>query len=214
VTLRLTALLERIAADTMSREGTAAAAEAKEEFLSTTGRVHDGDPIFERRMAQFTEWFLLDRPLGGPGRPTPCERWIAQQRGTLGAEDIADALALAASHRALLVWAGRDGRGTLWCDDPLAGVRWVVSAPEPPPGLALGDVFEGRLAAVNQEVHFTGAFCYHPPELAAEIRRSLERLARRGQPAHRVMEQLLSWRLAYDRAEGIPAQRVYHLDQL
>ena len=213
VTARLTALLERIAADTMAREGTGVAAVAKEEFLTATGRVHEGDPIFEMRMAQFTEWFLLDRAVGGAEGPTPCERWVAERRGAFGAVDLVDALALAASHRALLCWAGR-GPGVLLCDDPLAGIRWVVQAAEPPFGLALGDVFEARLASVQQEVHFTGAFCYHPPELAVEMRRSLERLARRGQPALKVLDQLLAWRLAYDRADGIPAHRVYTLDRL
>lgn len=214
VTDRLTALLERIAADTLAQEGTAHAALAKEEFLSATGRVHEGDPLFEMRMAQFTEWFLLDRPMGGPESPTPCERWIAARRGALGPGELEGALALAASHRATLCWAGRSGPGALVCDDPLAGIRWVVQVENPPFGLALGDVFEARLASVQQEVHFTGAFCYHPPELAAALRRSLERLARRGQPAQKVLEKLLAWRLAYDRAEGIPAHRVYHLDQL
>ncbi|MDY0003064.1 MAG: hypothetical protein RBU30_17325 [Polyangia bacterium] len=217
VTARLTGLLERMAADTMASGGTGAAALAKEEFLSTTGRVHEGDAIFEMRMAQFTEWYLLDRPQGGADGPTPCERWLEARRDGLPAQDLADALALAASHRAILCWAGRAGPGKLLVDDPLSGIRWEVTASAPPPGLSIGDVFDARLAAVQQEVHFTGAFCYHPPELAVEMRRSLERLARlgrRGQPANEVLSQLLAWRLAYDRSEGIPARDVYHLDRL
>lgn len=212
VTVRLTALLERIAADTLNRLGTGAAAEAKEEFLVATGRVHEGDPGFEMRMAQFTEWFLLDRPLGEG--ITPAERWIAERREHLDPRELTDALALAVSHRALLCWAGRTPTGSLLCDDPLAGIRWVVSAERPPFGLSPGDVFEGRIAGVHGEVHFTGAFCYHPPELAVSMRRALGRVAERGLPARQVMEQLLRWRLAYDRSDGIPAHRVYLLDQL
>lgn len=214
VTTRLTALLERMAGDTTRGAGTAAAAAAKEEFLRATGRVHEGDPIFDQRMAQFTEWFLLDRPLSGPGSPTPCERWVAERGPERGAEERADAVALGASHRGLLCFSGRMGPEALCCDDLLGGIRWIVTAAGPPPGLAQGDVFEARLAGRGGEVHFTGAFCYHPPEVAAPLRRALGRLAERGRPAIPVLEQLMSWRLSYDRAEGVPAHRIYRLDAL
>lgn len=214
VTARLTALLERMAGDVTQALGTPSAAAAKEEFLAATGRVHEGDRIFDQRMAQFTEWFLLDRSLDNDEHMTPCVMWVTAERDRLSSQEISDARAMSASHRGVFLWAGRAGSGELLCDDLLGGMRWRVTVEEPPAGLSVGEVFEARLAGVHSEVHFTGAFCYHPPEVAVPLRRSLERLATRPIASVKLLETLMQWRLAYDRAEGTPAHRIYRLGDL
>ena len=207
-TARLVALLERMAGEYTGGAGSQTAALAREEFVRATGRVHEGDHSFDERMAQFMEWFLLDRPDPDTG-VTPCERWAAEHAANLDPGDRARLLALATSHRSAFTPAGREVAGGWLVLDLLYGFQWVVAVDAPLPGLDPGDVFEGRLAAPRAEVHFTGAFCYHPPEVAARIRRHLERVAHTGRRHESVLDHLMAMRLAYDRAEGVPAHRIY-----
>jgi hypothetical protein len=211
VTAALTALMERISAEYTEGAQVRVAAEAREAFLLATGRVHEGDRSFDQRMAQFMEWFLLDRPLP-PGEATPAERWAETRATALEPSERALLLGLCTSHRALFCRVGAAGTGRLVIDDLLYGLRWVVTAPDGLPGVDLGDVFEGRLVGVGGQVHFTAAFCYHPPEVAQRIRHHLERV--RPRPAAtglRLLEELMCLRLAYDRAEGAPASSIYRL---
>jgi hypothetical protein len=209
-TQALVALLERIAREYTSGAASEAAAAARQQWLQRTGRVHDGDRGFDERMAQFMEWFLLDRPHGS-ARGTPAEAWLRRHGARLSSAERARGLGLVTSHRSAFTPCAAGEGLRWWIDDLLYGFRWPVTVAAPLPGLAPGDVFEGRVAAVGAEVHFTGAFCYHPPEVAARIRRHLERVARAGQSGPAVLDRLMRMRLDYDRAEGTPARRIYLL---
>jgi hypothetical protein len=210
VTDRLTLLMERISEEYTSGEGARQAAEAREAFLQATGRVHEGDRGFDQRMAQFMEWFLLDRPLSGVDGPTPGEAFASANRDRLTAEEKGALRALCTSHRSLFCFAGPGGLGEILVDDLLFGMRWVVSSPGLP-GVSVGDVFEGRVVSVSGEVQFTAAFCYHPPEVASRIRRYVERIRRR-QPGKELLDRLMQLRLAYDRSDDAPAHRIYRFD--
>lgn len=209
--MRLTALMEQISAVYLEEPQAEEAAIAREEYLTLTGRVHEGDASFDDRMAQFMEWFLLDRPTE-PGALTPCEAWARSHRESLTPEQRRDLLALCCSHRSLFVLAGSDGPLHFVLDDLLYGSRWSVTDPEGLPGLGPMDVFEARLIGLGQEVHFTAAFCYHPRDVAQRIRRHVERLATRTRPGPEVLAELMTLRLTYDRSEGAPAGSIYRLE--
>lgn len=212
MSVRLQALLERIADGYTRGEQARVAARAREEFLEATGRVHEEDVAFDERMALFTEWFLLDRPLTGAGGPTPCEEFAAREGAAADLQTRQDLLALCTSHRTLLQLVSSDEPGARLVDDLLYGMRWEVCAPDGLPGLDVGNLFEARLVGVGGEVHFTGAFCYHPPEVSPRIRRFVERTRERGEAGPAVLERLLSLRLAYDRTAGVGADRIYVLE--
>jgi len=205
---QLTALMERISAEYVEGDAARHAAGAREDFLAATGRVHEGDHAFDERMAQFMEWFLLDRPLVHGGT-TPCEQYTEQRQGSLSADDRQLLRGLCASHRSLFALVAPDGQGRLVVDDLLYGMRWAVTAPEGLPGTELGDVFEGRVVGVGGEVHFTAAFCYHPREAAPRILRYAARRRERGSLDSALLDELMAMRLAYDRAEGAPVDTVY-----
>jgi hypothetical protein len=204
--LRLTALMERISSEYVEGDAARHAAGAREDFFTATGRVHEGDRAFDERMAQFMEWFLLDRPLVHGGE-TPCERYAL--RGSLSADDRSLLRGLSTSHRSLLSLVARDGQERLIVDDLLYGMRWAVTAPEGLPGTELGDVFEGRVVGVGGEVHFTAAFCYHPREAAPSILRYAARRRERAELDSALLDELMAMRLAYDRAEGASVDSVY-----
>ncbi|MFH2010563.1 MAG: hypothetical protein ABI333_28440 [bacterium] len=203
---QLTALLERISGEYVEGDAARHAAGAREDFLAATGRVHEGDRAFDERMAQFMEWFLLDRPLVHGGG-TPCERFV--ERGSLSADDRRLLRGLCASHRSLFSFVARDRLGRMVVDDLLYGMRWTVTAPEGLPGTEPGDVFEGRVVGIGGEVHFTTAFCYHPREAAPRIARYAARRQERGPLDSALLDELMAMRLAYDRAEGAPVDSVY-----
>lgn len=206
-----TALMERISADYASGAPGRLAAEAREDYLVTTGRVHEGDRSFDDRMAQFMEWFLLDRPLP-PGETTPAEAWATAHAGALGPGERVLLLGLCASHRSLYHLVETDPAGRLVADDLLYGFRWAVTAPGGLGGVDPGDVFEGRLVGYGGEVHFTAAFCYHPREAAQRIRHHMTRERDRGHAVGpSLLNELMCLRLAYDRAEGAPVNSIYRL---
>jgi hypothetical protein len=189
------------------------ATEAREAFLLATGGVHEGDHSFDERMAQFMEWFLLDRPLP-PGPATPAERWAAEHAAGLTPSEQALLRGLCTSHRSLFGLVGTDDARRLVADDLLYGMQWAVTAPDGLPGVDVGDVFEGRLVGHGGEVHFTAAFCYHPPEAAQRIRHHMERVRdRRLDAGPALLDELMCLRLAYDRAEGVPVNSIYRLGQ-
>ena len=211
VSARLTALLERISVDYLDGPEARLAAAAREEFLTETGRVHEGDPAFDNRMAQFMEWFLLDRPLTS-GEATPCECYVRRHRDALSPEQRRDLLALGCSHRSLFTLAARQGSQRFVIDDLLYGMRWLVTDSEGLPGLGPNDVFEARLVGFSQEVHFTAAFCYHPGDVAQRVRRYVEQRSDRVEQGSVVLAELMTLRLAYDRADGCPATDIYRFE--
>jgi hypothetical protein len=211
VSAAVTVLMERISAGYTDGEHGRQAAEAREIFFLATGRVHEGDHSFDDRMAQFMEWFLLDRPLPS-STATPAETWAADHAAGLGSTDRSLLLGLCSSHRSLYCLEGTDGAGRLVADDLLYGIRWLVTAPDGLPGVDLGDVYEGRLLGHGTEVHFTAAFCYHPQEAAQRIRRHMAHVReRRLAVGPSLLDELMSMRLAYDRAEGAPVNAIYRL---
>lgn len=206
-----TVLMERISAEYTEGEPGRLAAEAREDFLLATGRVHEGDHAFDDRMAQFMEWFLLDRPLP-PGPATPAEGWAALHATDLEPTERALLLGLCTSHRSLFCLVGTDDAKRLVADDLLSGIRWAVTAPQGLAGVDAGDVYEGRLLGHGGEVHFTAAFCYHPREAAQRIRHHMARVRdRRVVSGPSLLNELMSMRLAYDRAEGAPVNAIYRL---
>ncbi len=209
VAFAATALMERISEDYAEGEPGRLAAEAREAFLVATGRVHEGDRAFDDRMAQFMEWFLLDRALP-PGPDTPAERWAADHASDLAPAERTLFLGLVSSHRSLYLLEGTDSAGRLVADDLVYGIRWLVTAPDGLPGVEPGDVFEGRLVGLGGEVHFTAAFCYHPREAAQRIRHHLTRIRDRQLAAGpALLDELMCLRLQYDRAEGAPVNSIY-----
>jgi hypothetical protein len=210
---RVRALLERIAAGYAEGPAQELAAAAREQFLSETGRVHEDDPGFESRMAQYLEWFVIDRPEDGHAGATPIERFAARSGDPLPPEDQTALLALACSHRSLFEIAGRDAAGRTCVDDLLHGMRWAVVPEDPTVPVLVGDLFDGRLVSLDDGVHFTDAFCYHPPEAASRIRRLALRWRRRGEAGGGLLARLMRWRLVYDRSIGVPVEQIYPLDQ-
>ncbi len=201
--------MERISAGYADGEPGRLAAEARESFLLATGRVHEGDHSFDARMAQFMEWFGLDRPLA-PSPATPAETWATDHVAGLDPTDRSLLLGLCTSHRSLYSLEGTDAAGRLLADDLVYGIRWAVTAPQGLPGLDVGDVYEGRLLGHGGEVHFTAAFCYHPREAAQRIRRYMTHVReRRLATGPSLLDELMCMRLAYDRAEGAPVNAIY-----
>lgn len=208
---RLLGWLERIAGDLRVVDGSGEVTEAREAFLRVTGRVHDGDRSFDERMGLFLEWFLLDRVRRQPPRVTPIEAWLAEYGAVLSSEDRAWVVGLASSHRSVFRLVAAPPGGPARLNDLLHGFGWTVEG-EAPPGLGVGDVFHARLAGVEGRVHFTGTFCYHPPEVAQRVARYLEAVASGGELSGAAPDRLLQLRLRYDRAVETPAEKIYSLD--
>ena len=49
---------------------------ARGEFLERTGELFESDALYERRIAAFLEWYVLDRPVSTGTHQTPAKLYI------------------------------------------------------------------------------------------------------------------------------------------
>jgi hypothetical protein len=191
-------LVERFAAGRHEAE----AAAARADWYDRRGKVHEDEPLWEAWTQGFLEWFVLERPLAGAGRP-PAAVALARDPDTA-----ATLRACLGSHRSLFeVRALAPGRIEL--DDLLGGARFAVAERRALPGVGRGDVLEARLFGLAGEVCFGRAFCFHPTGTRDAI---LGRLAGRpGGAAARLaaLDELAELRVRCEHYRHVPPVRVY-----
>src|SRR6266849_6202840 len=62
--------------------------QAKTEFVERTGELFESDGSFERRLASFLEWYVLDRPVSFAPDVTPAKLYIESVADNLPAEEM------------------------------------------------------------------------------------------------------------------------------
>src|SRR5689334_16235101 len=61
---------------------------AKGEFVERTGELFESDTSFERRLAAFLEWYVLDRPVSFADGMTPAKLYIDSVSERLSPEEL------------------------------------------------------------------------------------------------------------------------------
>jgi hypothetical protein len=149
---------------------------AKREFFARTGEVFDDDRRLEMRMSAFLEHYACDRTAPHLGA-TPAQ---ARYRAALSGEAPEVAMAWRAFtetvHGLFEVRRLRPGLVGL---SRLADLQhYEVTERRQLVGLKAGDVLECRVIPFAGDLFFSGAWCFHPHEVAKLIRAQVKRLQR------------------------------------
>lgn len=206
------ACFERIVAAATAADDGADLAAGRREFERTTGPFDVADPWYEERIRLFLDWYVCDFR-GASGR-TPAERFAA--RAEHG--DRLIAIALARSARSLYEATDEvsDDGSALVVRDRLGSGRFRVQ--RDPGGAAerlrAGDLFDGRLVAIDRRIHLTPGPLFHPRVAHAAIGEILDEASRRGARDRRLLDGLLRMRMRLDRFTAIRPQHIYRYDAL
>jgi hypothetical protein len=182
-------------------------ARARRDFDQSRGRVFEDEPMFEARLGDYLEWYVLDRPLDDGAPPVvhtlqACRPDEGEHRQALRA--------LALSFRGLFEVVEVLHRETL-LHDLLRGGLWRVIQEPPLPGVGVDDIFEGRLIPWKGEVRFGPLFCFHPRAARLSILQVLQELGARGTTPEQVLASLAVMRLNHERFRNIVIDRIYSL---
>ena len=137
--------------------------QAKAEFVERTGELFESDPSFERRLAAFLEWYVLDRPLSYAPALTPAKLYIESVADKLTADEVNHLRGLTQTILSLFEYK-RAKDEFLSVVDLLSGRKYQVYERRKPAGLEPGDILEGRLVPYDGKLMFAEAFGFLPRE--------------------------------------------------
>ncbi len=185
---------------------------AKAEYFAGTGEVFEDDRSFEMRMASFLDFYVLDRPLPGPGK-TPAQIFLDEADGA-PASDVLLRRGLVESCHSL--WEVRKiAKELVRLRDCFTGKDTDVFERRQPAGLKKGDLIEARLIPVDGRFLFSPAFCFHPSEAKKGIVKELKRL-KKEQPGFSQRDFIWSvakMRLKWERYRNIAVEDIYAFDR-
>jgi len=147
---------------------------ARAEYEQRTGQLLESDIDFERRIAAFLEWYVLDRPLAAIGVP-PVVLYLNSHSDRLGPEKEKAAEALRASLVSLFEYGGARGE-QLRLKDVLSGNKHVVVERRKPAGVESGDIMEARLVPVDDTLQVFDTWAVHPRQARKTILKAAKTL--------------------------------------
>jgi hypothetical protein len=147
---------------------------AKAEFTRRTGEMFETDASFERRIAAFLEWYVLDRKLSFRPDLTPAELYLLQKGARL-TEDERNRYA-GLTRTVLSLFEFKRGKADrLVLRDLLAGEKVEVFERRKPAGLEPGDILEARVVPYEDLLLVADAYACHPRDARKEILEAAKR---------------------------------------
>lgn len=178
------------------------AVKARNEYELRTGRIFEDDEIYERRMAAFLEWSVVEATEGGASRAL---------RAAEHEEDAGRRAALAAwaaSHRSVfVVEALEPGHARL--RDLVTKLVFEVAERRSLPGVEAGDVLEARLVAWDGAPRFARTFLYHPAGAREAIEAHAARILARGGSRIEVVDHVATLRSRAARSTTASIEKIY-----
>jgi hypothetical protein len=148
---------------------------ARELFSLATGKVNDEDPFYESRMAVFLQYFIFDFRLSDIfSGSTVFELFLQRNQSGMPLAELGEFEQMRSCTRTLFRVEHPHGEGVVVLD--LFSRRSLFVLPLPDftlTGFDPGRIFEGRTVSFNGSLYFTGAFIFHPEEVADLIERHL-----------------------------------------
>lgn len=185
---------------------------AKNEFFNDAGIVDESDPHFESRIQQFMEWYLLDRRVQRDS-VTPAELALELPDFAMTSFERPYFEALSAAQHSLYLFECLRGDDIhlydLWLGRPLVLKNSVVNM-----GFNREEVFEARVLSWDQNLYFTRAFCFHPPEAKEFIESELKRLKEnhrvdQDQPLRALCLKLMKMKYKHERFTHLSLDMIY-----
>lgn len=181
---------------------------ARERLHERTGPFAPGEPWYEPRIRFFLDWYLCTWISADGSRPG--ERVAASERERA----VADACAQA--ERSLFEVLEADG-AFVRLGDRLGGGRFRIHQTPGPSAdrLRAGDLFDGHLVVVDEQIWVMPGPIFHPPETHQPIAAILAR-ACKGRPLDRValLDGLARMQMRLERFTSMRARHVYRWDAL
>ncbi len=142
--------------------------EAKAEFLHRTGDLFESDGAFERRIAAFLEWYVLDRPAKAAAGKRPVDVYLDTKAAELPTpEDKTRVQGFATTRPSLFEFKrAKDEQMSLvdLLDTNKKTAKVQVYERRKPAGLESGDILEARLVPYEGKLMFSEAIQVLPRE--------------------------------------------------
>ncbi len=153
---------------------------AKAEYVSRTGDMFETDPSFERRIAAFLEWYVLDRPISARPDMTPAELFGANVAPARLLEDQRRFRSLTCTRLSLFEFKRMRG-DRMQLEDLLTKEKLEVFERRTVVGLESGDIMEGRLVPFDGKLFMSEVYYCHPRQARRAIHKAIKRSCEHGQ---------------------------------
>ncbi|MCB9557645.1 MAG: hypothetical protein H6707_16165 [Deltaproteobacteria bacterium] len=175
---------------------------ARETFDTLRGRVFEDDDIFPAHIANFLEWYVIERPLDRIGVPPVV---LALQQPDVSTAERALLDGLRFSQRSVYR-VERAGRRPMLLLDLIRRTTFGLAhvAPE---RVSVGEIIEGRVVPIDGGAHLGPMLLFHP----MDARMAIEQLiaTRRDEPPSATIARLAQMRLNFSRFRNISAAQIY-----
>jgi hypothetical protein len=184
---------------------------ARRDHFARHGEPHEEDKSFELRMNGLLDFYLFDHRDGAG--PTTLDLYL-QAEGQRLAPEAAAALRELEGNRHGLFEVRRIQPGRVVLRDVFRGDDHEVAERRQVAGLEKGDLLEARLLPFDGQLHFSGAYLYHPREarklVLAEVKRRIKAAGRGGRPdVEAFLAQLSRMAFKLERYRNVRLESIY-----
>jgi hypothetical protein len=184
---------------------------AKREFLGEAGILEMGSQGIHQRMEQFSEWYVLSRPLLIPeaNAATPAEYALEIEEFQMTAEEAPRFEELAISKHGLFEFLQSRGSDVhikdLFLDQEVVIADSAIQA-----GFNRHEIFEARLIFSGERAFFGRSFCFHPADASPYIQAEIKRVARLGiQEREAMLLKLFKMRYKFEHYRHLKWDYIY-----
>lgn len=158
---------------------------ARAEYLERTGELFESDSAYERRIAAFLEWYVLDRPVSSGTHQTPAKLYIDAVTPDLTTPEIQRLRGLTKTTLSLFEFR-KASKEFLEVLDLLSGERHKIFERRKPAGLESKDILEARLVPFDDKILFSDAFTVLPRDSRKAILKTAKRFRKGKKEAERL----------------------------
>ena len=134
---------------------------ARAQFFEWAGQFDEASNDFEVKMSLFMEWYLLDRKF--PDGLCPIEK-VSDDIKDLSVEEIKIMEGLQESSHGIFEFIKQKKDNKILIKDLFDNQKYVISDVSVMSAFSKELYFEARVLELNEELSFSGSFCFHPPQ--------------------------------------------------
>lgn len=154
---------------------------ARAEFLERTGELFESDATYERRIAAFLEWYVLDRRLTFDATRTPVQLYIDRKGPQLEPEELRQVEQFTQTELSLYEFRGAKPE-TMRVTNLLTNRKLDIFERRKPAGLESGDIMEARVIPHGDLHMFSEVIAVHPREARKIIRKAAKKFRKSSDP--------------------------------
>ncbi len=134
---------------------------ARSQFFEWAGQFDETSNDFEVKMSLFMEWYLLDRKFSDGF--TPIQK-ISEEMKDLTPEESKIVEGLYNSSHGVFEFIKEKKGNKILIKDLLDGQKYLIGNVSIMSAFSKELFFEARVLELNEELIFSGSFCFHPPQ--------------------------------------------------